>query len=457
MALLLPLIILSVAYVHGIRYEPNWQSLDSRPLPAWYDEAKFGIFIHWGVFSVPGYSPDHASEWLWWYWKGQKLQPYIDYMAKNYRPDFMYADFAKDFTAEFFDANEWANLFQASGAEYMVFTAKHHEGFCNWPTNHSFNWNSMSVGPKRDIVGELAAAIRSNTSLHFGLYHSLFEWFNPLYLRDKANNFTTQDFVFDKTLPELYELIKTYKPDVIWSDGAYGGSPEYWQALEFLAWLYNDSPVKDTVVTNDRWGTGTSCRHGGFLTCADRYQPGHLLERKWETAVTVDLSSWGYRRNAVLDNYVSTRVALTTLIRTVSYGGNMLMNIGPTSSGTIAPIFEERLRDMGAWLSVNNEGIKGTRPWIHQNDTIARGLWYTKKGTIVYAISFYWPDSFTLNLGAPVTTPTTAVTMLGYSGTISWKARPTSGIDITLPPIPFNKLPCQNAWTFKMSGLSNIE
>jgi len=160
-------------------YQPTWESLDKRPLPSWYDEAKFGIFIHWGVFSVPSY----VSEWFWWYWKGIKRPDVVDFMNKNYPPQFTYADFAKEFTAEFFDADQWADLFKDSGAQYIVLTSKHHEGFTNWPSEVSWNWNSMDVGPHRDLVGELADAIKNHTSLHFGLYHSLFEWFHPKYIQ----------------------------------------------------------------------------------------------------------------------------------------------------------------------------------------------------------------------------------------------------------------------------------
>ncbi|XP_042148805.1 alpha-L-fucosidase-like [Ixodes scapularis] len=176
------------------RYEPTWESLDARPLPAWYDQAKVGIFLHWGVYSVPGY----VSEWFWWYWMDQgsptnKKVP--QFMKDNYPPGFTYPAFAKDFTCEFFDPKEWARIFEDSGARYVVLTSKHHEGYTLWPSNASFNWNSMDIGPKRDLVGELANAIQSKNNLVFGLYYSLFEWFNPLYRLDKSNNFTTDFFV----------------------------------------------------------------------------------------------------------------------------------------------------------------------------------------------------------------------------------------------------------------------
>ncbi|CAG5131391.1 unnamed protein product, partial [Candidula unifasciata] len=347
------------------RYSPTWASIDSRPIPQWYDEAKIGIFLHWGVFSVPSY----VGAWFWYYWKGPNpRQDVVDFMKKNYRPDFTYADFASMFTAEFYNPDHWADIFKASGAQYVVLTTKHHEGFCNWPTNHSFNWNAMDVGPKRDLVGDLAVAVRKQ-GLRFGTYHSLFEWFHPLYLQDVANNFTTQDFVIAKTMPELYELVNTYKPDIVWSDGC-AGPDYYWNSTEFLAWLYNDSPVKDYVVTNDRWCSDCLCKHGGYFTCDDHYNPKTLQARKFEDPTTVDKKAWEFRRDLQLSD-VHTMEDITTLIaQVVSCGGNLLINVGPTKEGIIVPIFEERLRQMGQWLSVNGEAIYASKPWTYQNDTI---------------------------------------------------------------------------------------
>lgn len=437
-----------------VRYDPNWNSLDSRPLPDWYDDAKLGIFIHWGVFSVPSFS----SEWFWYDWKQRGLPGIIDFMQKNYPPDFTYPDFAPEFKAEFYSPIEWAGLFKQSGAKYVVLTSKHHEGFTNWPSKYSFNWNANDTGPNRDLVGDLAAAVR-DYSLKFGLYHSMFEWFNPLYKSDAANGFKTQNFVKSKTMPELYEIVQKYKPEVVWSDGDGDAPAEYWTSQEFLAWLYNDSPVKDTVVVNDRWGKNISCHHGGFFTCADRYNPGKLQTHKWENAMTIDHYSWGYRRNAPLSNYLSIEELLKTFITTVSCGGNMLMNVGPTSYGRIVPIMEERLKQMGEWLGVNGKAIYGTRPWSHQNDTVTKDVWYTKKksstGYTVYAILLQWPKAGTLTLGAPQTTTATVVSLLGYQGNFDWSKGPTGGIEIKFPLIGWNMMPCKWAWVLKLDGISN--
>lgn len=135
----------------------------------------------------------YRSEWFWWLWQGKSPDPRVwVYMQAYYPNGFSYPNFAQSFQAEFFNPQRWVEIFEASGAQYVVLTAKHHEGYCNWPSPVSWNWNSMDVGPKRDLVGDIANAIRSKTNLRFGVYHSMFEWFNPLYLADKASGYKQQ-------------------------------------------------------------------------------------------------------------------------------------------------------------------------------------------------------------------------------------------------------------------------
>ncbi|XP_068607795.1 plasma alpha-L-fucosidase-like [Brachionichthys hirsutus] len=438
--------------ISGAHYEPTWDSLDSRPLPGWYDQAKFGIFIHWGVFSVPGI----CTEWFWYLWEKEKRQPCVDFMQKNYPPDFKYQDFAPHFTAEFFDAKEWTDLFVSSGAKYIVLTTKHHEGFTLWGSKYSWNWNAVDVGPKRDLVEEVASSVRADSDLHLGLYHSLFEWFNPLYQLDAANNFTTNYFPISKTLPELYELVMKYKPDVLWSDGPGSGTDQYWNSTGFLSWLYNDSPVRDTVVTNDRWGVGCLCKHGGYYTCKDGYQPGYLIKHKWENCMTIDRKSWGYRRNATLDDYLTIEQLVATLVETVSCGGNFLMNIGPTHDGRIIPIFEERLRQMGQWLQVNGDAIYNTTAWRSQKDSVTPNIWYTFKPQekSIFAILLEWPNDGSVILSEPVVAQgQTQVSLLGH-GSLQWQPVKPGGLRVVLPQLSFSQMPCQWAWTLMLTGAS---
>lgn len=450
------LLFLALAAPSTGRYAPNWRSLDTRPTPAWYDEAKIGIFLHWGVFSVPSF----GSEWFWWDWQGAKVPAFREFMKRNYRPGFTYQDFAPQFKAEFFDPDRWAEIFKKAGARYVVLTSKHHEGFTLWPSAVSWNWNAGDVGPRRDLVGDLARAVRKKGSVRFGLYHSLYEWFNPLYLADKEAGFERNDFVARKTMPELVEIVTTYRPEIIWSDGDWEASDTYWNSTQFLAWLYNDSPVRDTVLVNDRWGKGTPCKHGDFYNCKDHYNPGTLVEHKWENAMTVDKDSWGYRRNARLADYHTIEELLAELASTVSCNGNFLLNVGPTSDGVILPAFEERLTQMGTWLEVNGEAIYGSRPWRSQNDTVTPGVWYTSKNDTVYAIVLKWPKNNKLALGSLSLRKGASVTMLGLDGydlTPYSAVTPENWINvgltvITFPPLTPDLLPTPWAWVLKIQG-----
>ncbi|KAM9340046.1 tissue alpha-L-fucosidase-like [Symphorus nematophorus] len=430
------------------RYTANWTSLDARPLPSWYDEAKVGIFVHWGVFSVPGF----VSEWFWWHWQGEKPpdQKCVDFMTKNYPPGFTYPEFAEQFHAQFFDPEEWADIFKASGAKYVVLTAKHHEGFTTWGSPYSWNWNAVDAGPHRDLVGDLGEAVR-NRSLVYGLYNSLFEWFHPLYLSDKKNGFKTQEFVTKKLLPELYNMVVRYRPDLIWSDGDWEAPDTYWNSTEFLAWLYNDSPVKDTIVTNDRWGAGCRCKHGGYFNCEDKYTPSQPPKHKWEKCTSVDYYSWGYRRDMTLSQLMDLPTIIKDLIRTVALGGNYLLNVGATPDGMIPPVFEEKLRGVGAWLATNGEAIYASKPWRMQNETTTVPVWYTSKGTSVYAILTARPVKPIVQLLLPKTSKATKVYLLGYSQPLPWSpVQPSAGLIVLLPELSYSPA---EAWTLKLDGV----
>lgn len=396
--------------------------------------------------------PAYRSEWMWWYWKGDNPEKdVLNYISKNYKPGTTYADFAKDFTAELFDAKEFADIVKSSGAKYFVLTSKHHEGFTMWPSKTSWNWNSVDIGPKRDIVGEVKEAFKE-TDVHFGLYYSLFEWFHPMFLDDGKYN--TSVYVDQVSFPQLIEIVNRYKPDIIWSDGDWGKTEEYWRSKEFLAWLYNTSPVKDNVVVNDRWGGDSMGKHGGFMTYSDHYDPGQLLSRKWENCMTLDKSSWGNRRSMKSTDVQTVYELIVQLARTISCGGNLLLNVGPDMHGKIPAIFEDRLRELGKFINANSEAVYGTKPWIHQNDS--GNVWYTsrlrskKRGnsdrlynpqvegdTVIYAWILEKPKA-DIKLERVQSTKNTVVTFLGTSVSYSPGAMPS--LVIPSNAIPWKEL-----------------
>ncbi|XP_047123724.1 alpha-L-fucosidase isoform X1 [Hydra vulgaris] len=430
------------------RYEPSWASLDKHVAPSWYDEGKIGIFMHWGLYSVPSFgTPTAGSEWLWNRWSTKEKEA-VDFMTSNYPPNYRYQDFAPQWKAEFFDANEWADIVENSGAKYFVITSKHHEGFTLWPSNVSWNWNSVDCGPHRDLIGELATVFHSRSNVHFGMYYSLFEWFHPLFLLDKANNFKSQEYVQTVVKPQLYDFVNKYKPEYIWSDGD-PASSKYWGSEEFIAWLYNDSPVRDNILVNDRWGPEAWCKHGDVKNCADRFLPGKKVDFKWENAMTLDKHSWGNRRNTNLNDYMTMEELLSVLAETISYGGNLLINVGPTSDGRIEPIFQERLAQLGSWLKVNGKAVYSTSVWKFQNDSESGKIWYTTDKECVYAIILQMPNDAILTLHQPIPKSSSKVFMLGSSISLPWEGKEgRSGITVDLTGL--RPLPCQWAWSLAL-------
>jgi alpha-L-fucosidase len=339
-------------------WQANWGSLDQRPVPQWFKDAKFGIFIHWGVYSVPGWSSN--GQYAEWYQQGLNSgdSARIRYHKAKFG-DLTYYQLADQFKAELYNPDEWAHLIEQSGAKYVVLTSKHHDGWANWPsaataTAWSVPWNAGVAGPHRDLLGDLFTAIRK-TSVHPGMYYSLYEWFNPLYEKDKAA------YVSGYMWPQMKDLINTYRPDVFWTDGDWDGPDSLWKSPQFLAWLYNESPVKDRVVTYDRWGAGIRFHHGGVYT--PEYQPNADFEdHAWEESRGMGFS-YGYNRGEDSWDYNSTQSLVLQLIDKVSRGGNFLLDIGPDEHGKIPPIMEERLLQIGDWMKINGEAIYNTIRW----------------------------------------------------------------------------------------------
>ena len=335
--------------------EPTWESLQQRGYPQWFSDAKLGIFIHWGVYSVPAYASNEG--YAEWFYSGlmNKDSNRTDFMKRNYGEDFTYRDFDKMFKAEFWSPSDWADLFKKSGAKYVLLVTKHHDGYCLWDSEYSPEWNSVVGGPKRDIVGELTDAVRAE-GLKMGFYYSLPEWTNPMHRWYVDPDDSITNYVDNHMIPQFKELVTKYRPSIIFSDGEWRNSAEQWHAAELIAWYYNT--VGEEAIVNDRWGHGAQY---GFRT--PEYSAGITqTDRPWAECRGIG-RSFGLNRNEPLSNYLTSKELIRHFAKTVAAGGGMTLNVGPAADGIIPMIQQERLLDLGKWLEINGEAIYGTRPY----------------------------------------------------------------------------------------------
>lgn len=440
--------------LYAQQYQPNWKSLDKRGIPAWFHQAKFGIFIHWGVYSVPAFAPvipNSGESYAEWYWYSLTHKTRKSYAAVNayhdrrYGKGFPYQDLEKQFRPDLFNPDQWAEIFKRSGARYVVLTSKHHEGYCLWNSPWADSswgrpWNAVTGTPHRDLLGDLTRAVRK-AGLRMGFYYSLYEWFNPLWLTDK------QRYIREVMTPEFKDLVTRYKPSVIFSDGEWELPDTAWHSPELLAWLFNSSPVKDEVVVDDRWGSNTRGKHTGCTYSTSEYGSGMGPGVVWEESQGIG-ESYGYNRMEALTDYKSSFRLVLTLVDIVSRGGNLLLDIGPTADGRIPVIMQQRLADMGAWLSKNGEAIYGTSSWKETNqwspgkrpavkqasfmadynvealatprpDSAHIEMFFTRKGSDLFCILPHYMSSAYIRGWLPPAA--TKVSVLGTGRAISWK------------------------------------
>lgn len=475
-------------------YQPSWDSLDKRPSPQWYTDAKFGIFIHWGVYSVPAYAAVNVKDenpYAEWYWnsltEGKKATGPTGHGAltwqfhkRVYGADFPYANFAPLFRAELFEPDRWADLFVRSGARYIALTSKHHEGFTLWRSKEANRtwgrpWNSVDIGPRRDLLLDLMEAGRAK-GLHMGIYYSLYEWYNPLWLSNKPR------YVAEHMMPQFKDVVNHAKPAVIFSDGEWELTSAEWRSPELLAWLFNESPVADSVVVDDRWGKDTRHKHGGYYTT--EYTSGMQgAKHPWEESRGMGYS-YGYNRNERLTDYHTDRQLLLMLIDIVSRGGNLLLDIGPRADGGIPVVMEERLTQIGDWLRPNGDAIYGTSAWVRptqwSSGTVPRleqsefraayditslvdhprsgdahvEAFFTAKGDTVFAILPNWPSG-QIELRNISAQNGSRITLLETGDALRWSGH-GNNLLITVPEALRSKLPARQAYVLKMTGVKNI-
>jgi alpha-L-fucosidase len=410
-------------------FRPDWESLQKYEVPEWYKDAKFGIFIHWGVYSVPAF----GNEWYARMMYQQGSSEYKHHIA-TYGPQdkFGYKDFIPMFKAEKFDAAAWAELFKKAGAKYVVPVAEHHDGFAMYDSGLS-DWTVAKMGPHRDTTGELAKAVRA-AGLHFGLSshrveHNFFlapgreiasdvndpqyaAFYGPAHtwLSNPGGLPLNDDFTYvssawaDDWLLRGAELVEKYHPDIVYFDWWIGQPSIRPNLTRFAAFYYNESLKYGNQVGVINYKDYSMQEHAGVMDL-ERGQLGDIRPLYWQTDTSVSNKSWGYIQN---DTFKSPEFIVHQLIDIVSKNGNLLMNVGPKSDGTIPDEVQQILLDVGAWLNANGEAIYGTRPWriygegptkvvaglFHDTDTTRytpEDFRFTTRGDVLYAIGLGWP------------------------------------------------------------------
>ena len=449
------------------KYEPTWESVDKRPVPAWWSEAKFGIFIHWGPYAVPAYAPvlpngkfswDCYAEW----YQGKMIAGKETYLShhKKFYGNAPYANFAANFKARFYNPAEWASLFKRAGAKYVVLTSKHHDGYALWPSAQSPYFNSVVLGSGRDLAGEFCKAMRE-AGLKRGFYFSMLEYANPQYPggRDSKRteaSLSIADWNRFVNFPQLKDLADRYEADIIWPDGEWDYTGDEHGSAGFLAWLYNDSKVKDTVVVNDRWGKDTRGRHGGHYTTEYGHGASAIKDtgvmHPWEECRGIG-GSFGYNQFETTEHYMSRTKCIRTLVSTVSRGGNLLLNVGPDADGRIPAIMEDRLLAIGEWLKVNGDAIYATtRANIKSND---KDVYLTAKGDKLYVIDFKRNASVIKLEGLD---DVLSVELLGSKNTVVKYSTKGGNLAITRAVLSSAEAPCDHAWVYAVTrGKKNPE
>jgi alpha-L-fucosidase len=459
-----------------IRYEPNWESLKQFTVPDWYINAKFGIFIHWGVYAVPAFGNE-------WYPRNMYLpdQPEFAHHIATFGPQaqFGYKDFIPQFTADKFDAGAWAALFKQAGAKFVMPVAEHHDGFAMYDSSFS-RWCATKMGPQRDIIGELATATRE-AGMVFGVSSHRAEhcWFmnggrafdsdvndprfEDFYGPAQPKETQPSDEYLQDWLARTNEIVDKYQPQVVWFDW-WIEEPAFAPYLQQFAARYYNKGIE--------WNKGVAINYkhkafadGTAVYDIERGQLSGINPLFWQTDTAVSKNSWGYVAN---QDYKRTGDIIGDLIDIVSKNGALLLNIGPRPDGTIPEPEQAMLLEIGEWLSTNGEAIYGTRPWkafgegptevaegsftdTQRSTFTAQDFRFTQKENALYAICMAKPcgDVAIRSLGKTAglnNTPIACVNMLGSDAPLAWR-NDDEALVISLPAMD---LP-DTATTFKIT------
>ncbi len=469
-------------------YRADWETLRNYDIPQWYKDAKFGIFIHWGVFSVPGMMNE-------WYPRNmyQKNDPTFQEHVKKYGPQdkFGYKDLVPLFKAERWDPADWARLFKQSGARYVVPVAEHHDGFALYNSDLS-DWTAVKMGPKRDVIGDLSHAVRAE-GLHFGtsFHRAEHNWFfdggrtfrsdvnDPKYaslygpahtwLQDPSQ-FLINDWTYvspqfaDDWLARASEIVEKYNPELVYFDW-WVGQPNYRRNVtRFTAFYYNYAAehhipaiinIKDYALD---WTAGARDFERGMKE--------DIEKRHWQTDTSISNISWGYLEH---DEFKSPEFIVHQLIDVVSKNGNLLLNIGPRADGTIPDEVRNTLLEIGTWLKQNGEAIYDTTPWLiygegptkvqpgfgHDKDTkpyTSADFRFTARDNKIYAIAMSWPANGHLVIHALGSTQQAKglrivnVEAIGATAKVNWQ-QSAEALEIDCP----GNAPGMYAYTFRIT------
>jgi len=474
------------------KFEPKWKSLKQHQTPQWLRDGKFGIYTHWGIYSVPA----HGQNATWFSHEVYRDEDgeYRKWHEENYGPlsEFGYKDYIPLFKAEKFDAEEWADLFQKAGAKFAGPVAEHHDGFAMWETKWS-EWNAAQMGPKRDIVGELEKAIKSRGMKFVTAFHHAANWeffpvwddrydcsdpkYSGLYGQIHAKGEERSEEFLEEWYGKIIEVIDKYSPDFIWFDFALDRIRED-LVKKCVAYYYNhaENKSKDVVMTYK----GHDLPPGVALRDLELGQEPKLTHHEWITDTSVDdQGAWGYVKGA---GFKSVNRLVDNLVDRVSKNGYLLLNVGPKADGTIPDKAKECLLGIGQWLEVNGEAIYGTTSWtksgegptylesldsetgFNEADILYTGkdIRFTVKENNLYAIALDWPGEEVLihsvirrdDTGEGIKTypgyyiyqkEIHSVSMLGHDKPLEWELT-SKGLKIKTPK---NK-PCEHAFVFKI-------
>jgi alpha-L-fucosidase len=457
-------------------FEPTWESLKRYQAPAWFQDAKFGIFLHWGVYSVPAFGSEKYPQRM--YLKNRTPggkpteveDPVYKHHVERWGPQskFGYKDFIPMFKAEKWNPEEWAELFQQSGARYVVPVAEHHDGFAMYNSSQT-EWNAVKMGPHRDVLGELEQAVRKHgmkfgASSHYALnrtYYNCTDDFDTcdpryrgLYGEERPRTEPASPAFLKHWYARTVEIVDKYHPDLLWFDFCIN-FPEFQPYLQRLgAHYYNQgSRAGDGVVLQYKDIGNGSFPEGTAVLDIERGKLREIRKMVWQTDTSVSTKSWGYIDD---DEFKSPDSLVDDLVDIVSKNGCLLLNVGPKADGTIPVEARNILLAIGGWLQRNGEAIYGSRPWRvfgegptqppdgHMGERkrgthfTASDIRFTTKAGAVYAIVLDWPAGqlkiASLSSKAE-TRKIAAIHLLGMPDPLQWKQDETALV-VQLPSKP---------------------